>query len=153
MRLNWTKILPGGAEALRELERVVDTSSLEPLLCELIKVRASQINQCAFCLDMHTKDARSLGESEQRLYLVASWRETALYSPRERAALAWTEALTLLPELGAPDAVYAGVAEVFTQEEQVALTLAIVAINAWNRLAVGFATPAGGYVSRLRPPD
>jgi len=100
-------------------------------------------------VDMHTKDAQAMGEDAQRLHLVAVWREAPVFSPRERAALAWTEALTLLPETGAPDDVYAEVAREFGPEEQVALTLAIVAINGWNRLAVGFRQPVGAYVSHL----
>ena len=110
---------------------------------ELIKLRASQINGCAYCVDMHTKDAQAMGEDAQRLHLVAVWREAPVFSPRERAALAWTEALTLLSETGAPDDVYEEVARQFGPEEQVALTLAIVAINGWNRLAVGFRQPVG----------
>jgi alkylhydroperoxidase family enzyme len=100
---------------------------------------------------MHTKDAQAMGEASQRLHLVAVWREAPVFSPRERAALAWTEALTLLAETGAPDEVYAEVARQFGPEEQVALTLAIVAINGWNRLAVGFRQPVGAYVSHLQP--
>ena len=132
-----------------ELERVVKTSALDPKTRELIKLRASQINGCAYCVDMHTKDATAMGETAQRLHLVAVWREAPVFSERERAALAWTEALTLLSESGAPDDVYAEVAHQFTPKEQVALTLAIIAINGWNRLAVGFRQPVGGYVSHL----
>ena len=117
----------------------------------MIKLRASQINGCAYCVDMHTKDADAMGEDAQRLHLVAVWREAPVFSPRERAALAWTEALTLLSETGAPDDVYEEVARQFGPEEQVALTLAIVAINGWNRLAVGFRQPVGAYVSHLHP--
>jgi len=118
---------------------------------ELIKLRASQVNGCAYCVDMHTKDAAAIGEDPQRLHLVAVWREAPVFSARERAALAWTEALTLLPETGAPDDVYADVAREFSPVEQVALTVAIVAINGWNRLAVGFRQPVGAYVSHRRP--
>ena len=129
------------------LEDAVHESTLEPELLELVKMRASQLNGCAYCLDMHSKDARARGENEQRLHVLAAWREAPFYSERERAALAWCEALTLLPQTGAPDEVYVQVREQFEEEEIVALTLAIVAINGWNRLAVGFRTEVGGYVS------
>jgi AhpD family alkylhydroperoxidase len=134
-----------------ELERVVDASTLDPKMRELIKLRSSQIDGCAYCVDMHTKDAQAMGEDAQRLHLVAVWRESPVYSTRERAALAWTEALTLVSESGAPDDVDEEVARQFSPEEQVALTLAIVAINGWNRLAVGFRQPVGAYVSHLQP--
>lgn len=146
-RLAYGEAFPGAVRAMRELERAVDGSSLEPRLRELVKVRASQLNGCAHCLDMHTKDAVAIGEAPQRLHMVAAWRESPGYTARERAALAWTEALTLLPESGAPHDVYAWVASEFSPEEQVALTLAIIAINGWNRLSVGFRTPAGDHVS------
>jgi AhpD family alkylhydroperoxidase len=116
----------------------VDKCSLEKPLLELLKIRASQINKCAFCLHMHTRDARKGGESEERIYLLEAWRESPLYTERERAALAWTEALTLLPQTGAPDDVYAQVAAQFSEPEIVSLTLAIGAINLWNRFGVGF---------------
>lgn len=151
MRLDYQHELPEASRAMAQLERVVDASTLEPSLRELVKLRASQINGCAYCVDMHTKDAEALGEDAQRLHLVAVWREAPVYSPRERAALAWTEALTLLPETGAPDDIYEEVARQFEPAEQVALTLAIIAINGWNRLAVGFHKPVGGYVSALQP--
>jgi len=150
MRLDYAHELPAASRAMVQLEAVVKASTLEPKLRELVKLRASQINGCAYCVDMHTKDADAIGEDPQRLHLVAVWREAPVFSPRERAALAWTEALTLLPDTGAPDDVYAEVAREFNAEEQVALTLAIVAINGWNRLAVGFRQPVGGYVSHLR---
>jgi len=111
---------------------------LEESLIDLVKIRASQINRCAFCLDMHTAEARKRGETEQRLYLLDAWRDSPLYSERERAALAWTEALTKLPETGASDEVYRAVKAQFSEEEQVTLTLLIVAINGWNRIQVGF---------------
>ena len=113
-------------------------SGLEPSLMELVKIRASQINGCSFCLHMHTAGARKHGETEERLYLLDAWRESPLYSERERAALAWTEALTLISETHAPDDVYQAVKMQFTEEEQVKLTLLIVAINGWNRIQVGF---------------
>jgi AhpD family alkylhydroperoxidase len=151
MRLDYRQVLPDASRAMSELERVVEASTLDPKMRELIKLRASQLNGCAYCVDMHTKDALAIGEDPQRLHLVAVWREAPVFSPRERAALAWTEALTLLPESGAPDDVYDEVAREFAPEEQVALSLAIVAINGWNRLAVGFRQPVGAYVSRRRP--
>ena len=150
MRLDYRHVLPDASRAMTELERVVEASSLEPATRELVKLRASQINGCAYCVDMHTKDATAMGEDPQRLHLVAVWREAPGFSPRERAALAWTEALTVLSETGAPDEVYEDVDRQFTPEEQVALTLAIVAINGWNRLAVGFRQPVGAYVSHRR---
>lgn len=120
-------------------------SGLEDRLMELVKIRASQINGCAFCLHMHTADARKLGETEERLYLLDAWRESPLYSERERAALAWTEALTLVSETHAPDDVYRAMKAHFTEQEQVMLTLLIVAINGWNRIQVGFrAVHSGG---------
>lgn len=133
------------------LEQVVSASTLEPALRELVKLRASQINGCAYCIDMHTKDARAMGEDEERLHLVSAWREAPSFSPRERAALAWTEALTLLADTGAPDDAYDAMAAEFDPAEQVALTLAIIAINGWNRLAVGFRQPVGSYVSHRHP--
>ena len=138
-------MLPEAGRALSALERVVRESTLEPKLRELVKLRASQLNGCAFCVDMHTKDALAIGEDRQRLSLVSVWREAPGFTPRERAALAWTESLTLLPQTGAPADDYDWMADEFDAEEQVALTLAIVAINGWNRLSVGFRRPAGAY--------
>ena len=113
-------------------------SGLEEGLVELVKIRASQINACAFCIHMHARDARKLGETEERIYLLDAWRKSPLYSPRERAALAWTEALTLVSETGAPDDVYLELKKHFGEAEQVALTLTIVTINGWNRIQVAF---------------
>jgi AhpD family alkylhydroperoxidase len=124
------------------------TLGLDPLLVELVKIRASQINGCAFCLDMHTKDAIAMGETAERLNLVVAWREAHCFSDTERAALRWTEELTRLPETGASDAAFDQVCAVFGEKEVVALTAAIVAINAWNRFAVGFRSEPGHYVSR-----
>jgi AhpD family alkylhydroperoxidase len=118
---------------------------LEPSLLELVKLRASQINGCAYCLDMHTKDARARGESEQRLYLLDAWRESPFYSERERAALAWTEAVTLVAESRVPDAVYEEVRRHFSDDEVLALTMAVVTINAFNRLNVALRTVPGAY--------
>ena len=147
MRLSYRTALPAGMSGMLALERAVHDSSLEPLLLELVKMRASQINGCAHCLDMHSKDARALGEDEQRLHLLAAWREAPGYSERERAALAWCESLTRLADTGAPDSDYEPLTGLFSGEEIAALTFAIVAINGWNRLAVGLRAPVGGYVS------
>ena len=147
MRLNWSKILPESYQAMLRLQKVVDDSKIEHRLIELVKIRASQINGCAFCLDMHTKDAIALGESQQRIYLLSAWRETTIYSERERAALAWCESLTQISQTGAPDEIYQEVEKVFSAEEIAQLTMAIVVINSWNRLSVGFRTPVGDYVS------
>ena len=151
MRLEWYKTSPEGYKAMLELQKVVDQSSIDHKLLELVKIRASQINSCARCLDMHTKDAKAIGETEQRMHLVAAWREAPIYSLRERAALAWCEALTLLQQTKAPDEVYKELEKVFSKEEIVGLTFAIIAINGWNRLSVGFRLPVGDYVSQLKP--
>jgi AhpD family alkylhydroperoxidase len=153
MRIDYSKVLPEAVRALLGLEQVVRASALEPELLELVKMRASQLNGCAYCLDMHSKDARARGEDEQRLHVLAAWREAPFYNERERAALAWCESLTLLPQTGAPDDVYTELERVFDQEEVVALTLAIVAINSWNRLAVGLRSPVGDYVSPYASAD
>ena len=147
MRLDYRRALPEALEAMSGLEAVVAESTLESELLELVKMRASQLNGCAYCLDMHSKDARARGEDEQRLHVLAAWREAPFYSERERAALAWCEALTLLPQTGAPDDLYEQLRAQFDEDEIVALTLAIVAINGWNRFAVGFRSPVGSYVS------
>jgi AhpD family alkylhydroperoxidase len=137
-RLNPFAAAPAPMQSWLEFGKVILQSGLEDSLMELVKIRASQINGCAFCLHMHTRQARARGESEERLYLLDAWRESPLYSERERAALAWTEALTLVSETHAPDHVYQALQAQFTEEEQVKLTLLIVAINGWNRLQVGF---------------
>ena len=136
-RLNGFAIAPQGIQKMAELEDILRNSGLEYSLYELVKMRASQINGCAFCLHMHSKDARAAGETEERLYLLNAWRESSLYTPRERAALAWTEALTLVAQTGAPDADYDGLKPHFSEVEIVNLTLLIGLINSWNRLAVG----------------
>ena len=146
-RLDYYADGAAGIRGMKRIEQFVKESSLEPLLIELVKIRSSQLNGCAFCLDMHTKDARALGEDEARLHMLAAWREAPGYSERERAALAWCESLTLLSETGAPDADYEPLQQHFTDEEIVALSFLIVAINGWNRLAVGFRAKAGDYVS------
>jgi AhpD family alkylhydroperoxidase len=147
MRIDYAKELPSGFEAMLGLEQAVRSSDLDPVLLELVKLRASQLNRCAYCLDMHSKDARARGESEQRLHLLVARRDTPLYNPRERAALAWCEALTTLSATGAPDDVFADLEAQFSPKEIAALTFQIVAINGWNRLAVGLRTPVGNYRS------
>jgi AhpD family alkylhydroperoxidase len=127
------------------LDGYVKKSGFDPRLLHLVRMRASQINGCAYCLDMHSKDARAEGETEQRLYALDAWRETPFYSERERAALAWTEALTLIRKTHAPDDVYEEMRKHFDAEEQVLLTAAIVAINSWNRIAIGFRAVPGAY--------
>ena len=131
-------LAPQGIKAMMALEESVKNSGLDPVLMELVKLRASQINGCAFCIHMHATDLRKMGESEMRLYLLDAWREASLYTPRERAALGWTEALTRIADTGAPDADYEALKAEFSEAEQVQLTLLIGAINAWNRLQVGF---------------
>ena len=147
MRINYAKEFPSGYEAMLGLEQAIRSTDLDPVLLELVKLRASQLNRCAYCLDMHSKDARARGESEQRLHLLVAWREAPVYNPRERAALAWCEALTTLPATGAPDDVFADLEAQFSPPEIAALTFQIVAINGWNRLAVGLRTPVGKYRS------
>jgi AhpD family alkylhydroperoxidase len=137
-RLRYYEAAPGAVEAVRGVEAYIRASGLEASLIELVKMRASQINGCAFCLDMHSRAARKAGESEQRLYLLDAWEECALYTPRERAALAWTEAVTRIAETRAPDAAYEAARAQFTDKELVDLTTLIGAINLWNRLAIGF---------------
>src|SRR5690348_1722032 len=149
-RLNYRNVSPGALQAMLGLETYLAKSSLERSLLNLIKMRASQINGCAYCLDMHSKDARAEGESEQRLYALDAWREAPFYSGRERAALAWTEALTLISQTHAPDAVFEEARAQFSEKELVDLTLAIVAINGWNRLAIGFRSEPGKYQPRGR---
>ncbi|MGY3692785.1 carboxymuconolactone decarboxylase family protein [Bradyrhizobium sp. ma5] len=137
-RMNFYQAAPETIKALVAVEGQITASGLEQSLIELVKTRASQINGCAYCINMHTEDARKHGETEQRLYLLNAWRESPLYSERERAALAWTEALTLVAETHAPDADYEAVRAQFTDSELVNLTTLIGAINAWNRIAIGF---------------
>ena len=148
MRLNYVKTLPQGYKSMLDLQNVVNESSLDHKLLELVKIRASQINGCAFCLDMHTKDARAIGETEQRIYMLNAWKESPFYSERERAALLWCETLTLVSNNGAPDEVYAKVDKIFNEKELVELTFAVITINSWNRLSIGFNVEAGEYVSK-----
>ena len=146
-RINYLRVSPRAMQAMMGLQNYVNESGLEHSLLELVKMRASQINGCAFCLDMHSKDARAAGETEQRLYMLSAWREAPIYSERERAALEWTEALTFLRDEHVPDAVFAAVREHFSEEELVSLSLAVVAITGWNQLNVAFRTEAGKYQS------
>jgi AhpD family alkylhydroperoxidase len=136
--MNFFQAAPDTLKALRALEAQVQASGLEQSLMELVKTRASQINGCAFCINMHTEDARKRGETEQRLYQLNAWRESPLYSARERAALAWTEAVTLISETHAPDDVYEAVRAQFSEAETVNLTMQIATINAWNQLCISF---------------
>ncbi len=145
-RLDAQKVAPGAYRAMAALETYIrDSSRLEPSLLELVKMRASQINGCAYCIDMHSKDARAKGETEQRLYALSAWRETPFFSDRERAALSWTEAITLIGSGHASDEVYEEVRKRFTEEELVNLTMAIVTINGWNRFSIGFRAVPGSY--------
>jgi len=145
-RLNFLQTAPAAVRALTGLEVYLRKSSgLEPSLLELVKLRSSQINGCAYCIDMHTKDARALGETEQRLYTVSAWHETPFFTERERAALLWTEHVTRISQEHVSDDVYEKVSQHFTAEELVNLTLAVVAINGWNRLAISFRSVPGEY--------
>jgi AhpD family alkylhydroperoxidase len=148
MRIDYAKVLPAVRTAMLGLEQAVHDNESDPRLMELVKLRASQINGCARCVEMHTKDARALGEDQDRLDLVAVWTEAGCFNDAERAALAWCEALTLIAETHAPDDMYESLTHHFSPEEIVCLTLAIVAINGWNRLNVALRAPTGGYVSR-----
>ena len=145
-RINLMNVSPGIVNAMLGLEKQVSKSGLDSKLLDLVRMRASQINGCAYCLDMHSKDARAAGETEQRLYGLDAWRETPYYSARERAALEWTEALTLVTEGHVPDDVYERVRQEFSEDELAHLSLAIVAINGWNRLNVAARTIPGDYV-------
>src|SRR5437762_5314818 len=149
-RLDYGKAAPGSVQAMYKLEKYVEESGLERPLLELVKTRVSQINGCAYCIDMHTKDARASGETEQRLYGLSAWRETPFYTDRERAALAWTEAVTLVSDGPVPDALYQEARRHFSVKELVDLTLAMIAINAWNRLSISFRTVPGTYRSAAR---
>jgi AhpD family alkylhydroperoxidase len=144
-RLDYAKAAPGANAAMYAVERYVRECGLERGLLELIKLRASQINGCAYCVDMHTKDARVNGETEQRLYAVVVWREAPFFTERERAALAWTEAVTLVSQEQVPDNVFEIARKEFSDKELVDLTVAVIAINGWNRLAISFRAVAGSY--------
>ena len=140
-RIDATKVSPAAYKAVAALQAYVDQSGLDAKLRELIKIRASQINGCAFCLAMHTRDARKLGESDERMHLLDAWREAPVFNARERAALAWTEAITLVTQGHVPDAVYEEVRKHFSEKEIVDLTAAVAVINTWNRVAIAFRVP------------
>ncbi len=149
-RIDYKQASPGAYKAMLNMETYVRGSGLEHSLLELVKTRVSQINGCAYCLDMHTKDARAAGETEQRLHVLAAWREAPFYTERERAALAWAEAVTLVATNDLPDALYKEVRAQFDEKALVDLTLAIVTINGWNRIAIGFRADVGSY--KAAPP-
>jgi AhpD family alkylhydroperoxidase len=144
-RIDYVKFNPEPAKALLAMERYLRDCGLDHKLLHLLKMRASQINGCAYCLDMHSKDARALGETEQRLYGLDAWRETPYYTDRERAALAWTEAITMISQTHAPDEVYEEVRKYFDEQQTLNLTYAIAAINSWNRLAIAVRAVPGAY--------
>lgn len=144
-RIDYRNIAPGAILAISMVERYVRESDLAPSLLELVRLRASMVNGCAYCVDMHTKDARARGESEQRLYAVSVWREAPFFTTRERAALAWTDAVTEVIVDHVPDEVYQAVREHFDEKQLVDLTMAVIAINSWNRLAISFRALAGTY--------
>ena len=144
-RISYTKAVPGVRDALLHISEHVHKSGLEESLLGLVFLRASQINGCAFCIDMHWKDLRAIGQSEETLYMLDAWRESPGYTERERAALAWTEAVTLVTEGHVADDVYAAAHKQFSDAELVNLTLAITVINSWNRMNIAFRVPAGGY--------
>ncbi|HEV7644118.1 MAG TPA: carboxymuconolactone decarboxylase family protein [Pyrinomonadaceae bacterium] len=145
MRIEYNKVAPEAFRAMFGLEQYLSKSEVEPSLLLLIKFRVSQINGCGYCLDMHSKDARALGETEQRLYCLPAWRETTFYTDRERAALEWAEELTLISGNEISDEKYERVRKHFSEKELVDLTMAVVAINGWNRLSIGFAADVGSY--------
>jgi len=144
-RLNYAHAFPEGVHAVLNLERTIRSSGLVASLLELVKIRASQLNGCAYCLDMHTKDARAAGETEQRIYALSAWRETPFFTPRERVALAWTEAITNIQQGHASEEDYVEVRSQFDEAEVVKLTLAITQINTWNRIAIAFRAEPGTY--------
>ena len=150
-RLDPAKVAPGAVHAMLGLEKYVHESGLEPALLDLVRMRASQINGCAYCIDMHSKDARAAGETEQRIYELNAWRETPFYTDRERAALEWTEAVTLISQNHVPDDIYEGVRRHFNEAELVGLTVAVIAINGWNRAAIAFRAEPGTYQPAARP--
>jgi len=147
-RLTQSQVAPDAYRAMLALEEYVRSSGIEPSLLELVRLRASYLNGCAYCVDMHTKDARAAGETEQRIYAVPVWQETPFFTPRERAALAWTEAVTELGREGVPDEVYEAARAQFAEADLVRLTMAIVAINGWNRLSIAFRPEVGSYRAR-----
>ena len=146
-RIEYQKAAPDALRAMYAVQGYVKASGLEHALLELVKIRASQINKCAYCLDMHTKDARAAGETEQRLHVLNAWREAPFYTPRERAALEWTEALTEIAASAVPDDLFKRTRDHFSEKELVDLTMAVIAINGWNRLAIAFRSDVGSYKS------
>jgi AhpD family alkylhydroperoxidase len=144
-RLNYARQFPEGVHALLNLGKLISSSGLEKSLLDLVKLRASQLNGCAYCIDMHTKDARASGETEQRLYGLIAWRESPFFTSKERAALAWTEAITNIQEGHATQAAYDDARKEFDEAELVKLTFAITAINTWNRIAIAFRPDVGAY--------
>ena len=144
-RYDYSAQSPEAVKGLVEIEKYVRHSGIEHSLHELVKMRASQINGCAYCMDMHAKDARRAGETEQRIYALTAWRETSFFSERERAALEWAEALTLISQNHVSDELYDRVRQQFSEEELIALSMAIVSINGWNRLAISFKREPGSY--------
>jgi AhpD family alkylhydroperoxidase len=147
-RIDYVKVAPAALHAQRGLENYIRNSGLEHSLLHLMKLRASYVNGCAYCVDMHTKDARLAGETEQRLYAIPVWRETPFFTPRERAALAWTDAVNEVGRTHVPDDVYEEVREHFSDLEIVNLTMVVVTINGWNRISIALRTPVGSYVPR-----
>jgi AhpD family alkylhydroperoxidase len=144
-RFNYSRVAPGIYDAMDALDRYIKGCGLEESLMHLVRLRASQLNGCAYCIDMHWKDLRALGEGEQRLYGLDAWRESPYYSDRERAALEWTEAVTKIAAGQAPDSVHESVKTHFTEKELADLTLVVATINAWNRLSIAARLPAGSY--------
>ena len=150
-RIDGWKVAPGAGQAMLDLEKYLEQSGLDPDLLNLVRLRASQINGCAYCIDMHWKDLRADGENEQRLYGLDAWRESPYYSDRERAALAWTEAVTLVADGHVPDELFEEAHRHFSDADLVNLTLCVIAINGWNRLNIAFRTPPGTYQPAKRP--
>lgn len=150
-RISYAKAAPAGYQAMLGVHKYLLDCGLEHSLLDLINLRASQINGCAYSIDMHWKELRAMGEQEQRLYMLTSWRESNLYTPRERAALEWTEAVTLIAAHRAPDDVYAKVRPFFTDHELANLTMAIATINSWNRIGIALRKPPGGCISPAKP--
>jgi AhpD family alkylhydroperoxidase len=144
-RLDFSKAAPGSMQAMYKLQKYVDESGIEHSLLGLVKTRVSQLNGCAYCIDMHTKDARAQGETEQRLYALSAWRETPFFSARERAGLAWAETITMISQTHVSDEEYEAARKHFSEEEIVKLTMAIITINGWNRLAIAFRETVGTY--------
>ncbi|MDR8389977.1 carboxymuconolactone decarboxylase family protein [Aliifodinibius sp. S!AR15-10] len=148
-RINYQKTAQKALKGMYEIEKYIANSELETPLVELVKLRASQINGCAYCIDKHTKEARQAGETEQRLYTLNVWRETSFFSDRERAALRWTEALTRISETDVSDELYESVRKYFAESDLIALTMVIIAINGWNRLTISFRNIPGSYKPEL----